>query len=297
MTLNSMTGFARSDGQYQTTTWHWECRSLNSRGLDLRIRLPQGFEFLEQGIRELCGKTLNRGNCNIHLNIKRHETGSHIRVNEEALNAALAAMADVQKTVETQLPSVEGILALKGVLEVYEPEDSDKERKALSTALMDDFAKVLSQLSQMRAEEGQRLRQVLEKHIAHIETLVTKADEAPGRTPEAIRLKLQEHIKRILEGDMSSALAEDKLHQEAVLLAAKADIEEEIERLRSHITAAKDLLDASKPVGRQLDFLTQEFNREANTLCSKANDNDISRIGLELKAVVDQMREQVQNIE
>lgn len=296
MTLKSMTGFARADGAAGQTRWHWEVRSVNGRGLDLRLKLAPGYEALEPRVREAAAKRLKRGNVAVTLSVKREEgAGAQIRLNSDLLQQVLAAAERVREAVGGQSVSVDSILAVKGVLELIEAPESEEEIEERTEAMMASLETALMGVEAARASEGARLREVLLNLLDEIERVVEAIAASPARTPEAIRAKLREQVARLL--DASPSFDEARLHQEAVLLATRADIEEELQRLRVHVAAARELLDANEPVGRRLDFLSQEFNREANTLCSKANDGDITRMGLQLKALIEQMREQVQNIE
>jgi uncharacterized protein (TIGR00255 family) len=295
MTLKSMTGFARRDGQHQAQRWHWEVRSVNGRGLDVRLRLPPGSEGLEPGLRAEIAKRFTRGNISITLTTQRDASTSSIRLNEAALATALAALERIRASGDFERPRPEGILALKGVLEPLEADADATEDEACQRRMLSDYAAALDALSDARATEGERLATLLRDQLAAIAAIVARIAAAPTRAPEAIRRRLADALARILEA--GPGLDPARLHQEAALLATKADVAEELDRLTAHIAAARDLLAAREPVGRKLDFLAQEFNREANTLCSKANDVEITRMGLELKAVIDQMREQVQNIE
>ncbi len=295
MTLKSMTGFGRADGAAGPMRWHWEVRSVNSRGLDIRLKLPAGFEALEPRVREAVARRLKRGNVAVALTVKREEAVSQIRLNHDLLQQVLTAAERVRVSVGGGHVSVDGVLGVKGVLEVVEASETDEEAEARALAMLASLEEALQGVEDARASEGARLREVLVDLTLSIERAVEEIAASPARTPEAIRQRLREQVERLLEA--SPAFDETRLHQEAVLLATKADIEEELQRLRAHVAAARELLDASEPVGRRLDFLSQEFNREANTLCSKANDGQITRLGLHLKALIEQMREQIQNIE
>jgi uncharacterized protein (TIGR00255 family) len=270
-------------------------RSVNGRGLDLRLRLPPGLESLEPRIREAVGKRISRGSVTVNLNVKRGDGATQIRLNEAALEQVLDALERLRRTTGAAPPQAEALLGIKGVLEVVEAEESEEQIQARAEAMLAGLGSALDGMVRARETEGRRLRAVILDQIAAIERLVQAADSAPGRAPEAMRRRLSEQLARLLESGAS--LDESRLYQEAALLATRADVEEELQRLRAHIAAARELLDASEPAGRRLDFLAQEFNREANTLCSKAIDPEMTRAGLELKAVIDQMREQVQNIE
>ncbi len=268
---------------------------MNGRGLDVRCRLPQGLEALEQQVRAEVSAKLTRGNCQISLTLVRDQDRRAIKINEDVLEALVAAANRLQGRVEAAPPTLDGLLAIKGVVEVAEPEETEAERDALNGALLDSLKGALDDLALARADEGAKLEDLLAGQVTQIEDLAAEARRSPARTPEAIKQRLEDQVARLLDG--SATLEADRLHQEAVLLSAKADIQEELDRLDAHVAAARDLLAGGGPHGRKLDFLTQEFNREANTLCSKANDTSVTSLGLEMKAVIDQMKEQVQNIE
>jgi uncharacterized protein (TIGR00255 family) len=295
MTIKSMTGFARTDGAAGTTSWHWEVRSVNGRGLDLRLRLPPGFEGLEPRIREMASKRLARGSLSINLNVRRSEGVSQIRLNEAALRQVLTALDKLQAMANVEVPRADGLLGIRGVLEFVEPEEGEAEMRARTDAMLASLEKALDGLVAARASEGGRLEEVIIEQLAAIEKLVQSVQRSPARNAEAIRQRIREQLARLLE--TGATLDETRLYQEAALLATRADVEEELKRLTAHIAGARELLASNEPAGRRLDFLAQEFNREANTLCSKASDAETTRAGLELKAVIDQMREQVQNIE
>jgi uncharacterized protein (TIGR00255 family) len=295
MTLKSMTGFARADGVHGDTSWHWEARSVNGRNLDLRLRLPSGFEALEIKTRALAQEKLARGNCTISLWVKREGGQLEIRLNEAALRQAQAVAERAQDMTGLKRARLDTLLGMRGVVEAVEGEESEEAQAALHHALLASLTAALDALVRARANEGERLQAVIEKQLAAIGILVERTAGAAARQPAAIAARLGEQIARLAEP--GSSLDPERLHQEALLLAAKADIQEELDRLRAHVAAAEELTCSNQPVGRKFEFLAQEFNREANTICSKAADIEISRTGLELKTVIDQLREQVQNIE
>lgn len=295
MALMSMTGFARADGAHAGYRWSWELRSVNGKGLDIRLRLPPGFDALEVAARERIGAVLSRGNLQIGLTIQKETPSATLRVNEPLLAELIALMRRVGDEIEAAPPSLDGLLGLRGVLETVETEDDAEVKAALQERLIADLDIALAALVAARQHEGDALATVLSGHLSEVETLTAAAEANPARAPEAIRRRLEEQVRALL--DASASFDADRLHQEAVLLATRADIREEIDRLKAHVAAARDLLAAGGPVGRRLDFLAQEFNREVNTLCSKANDRSLTAIGLDLKAVVDQFREQIQNLE
>jgi uncharacterized protein (TIGR00255 family) len=295
MTIKSMTGFARADGAVGPVSWHWELRSVNGRGLDIRLRVPPGFESLEPRIREAVGKRISRGSVTINLSVKRAHGQTEIRLNEIALRQVLAAAERLRTAAPVGPPSAEALLNVRGVLELVEPEESEAETAQRTEAMLASLDAALEGMVRARADEGGHLEDIVVRQIADIERLVASVERSPTRAAAAIRQRLREQVGKLLEAGVT--LDETRLYQEAALLAARSDVEEELKRLTAHVAAARGLLRSSEPAGRRLDFLAQEFNREANTLCSKASDSETTRAGLELKAVIDQMREQVQNIE
>ena len=295
MTLKSMTGFARADGVHGDTSWSWEARSVNGRGLELRLRLPSGFEALEIRVRGLAQEKLARGNCTLNLSVRREAGRTEIRLNEAVLAQARAVAERAQALTDLKTARLDTLLAMRGVVEAVEAEESEEAQAALYHALLAGLARVLDELVHARAAEGERLEAVISKQLATIAALVGRASDAAARQSEALGARLAEQVARLTKA--SAGLDPERLHQEALLLAAKADIQEELDRLRAHLAAANEHIESNQPVGRKFEFLAQELNREANTICSKASDIEISRTGIELKTVIDQLREQVQNIE
>jgi uncharacterized protein (TIGR00255 family) len=295
MALSSMTGFARGQGGAGSYAWAWELKSVNSKGLDLKLRLPPGWEAIEPGVRARASEVLSRGSVFANLTVSREGIAPVARINEPALNAVLAALKGLEGKVAGAPPSLDGILALKGVMEVSEAEESESERSAAEAAVVAGFGEALKGLAEMRRTEGQALGKILSARLSEIGALAARAEATPGRKPEAIKARLAEQVATLLEA--SQRFDADRLHQEAIMLATKIDIREELDRLAAHVAQAKKLIADGGPIGRKLDFLSQELNRESNTLCSKANDLELTNIGLELKAVVEQFREQVQNLE
>ena len=289
-----MTGFARLDGSHDRWRWAWEVKSVNARGLEMRFRLPPGVEALEPALRAAAKARLKRGAVSVSLTMRSESPEARYRINEQALADAVAMVARVAQTLECAPPRPEGILALRGVIEPADETEDDAAREALFAALNTGFADALDALADARRSEGEAMAKVLTAQIAEVESLAKAASALADATPEAIRKKIAAQLAELLAG---AAVPEDRLAQEAAVLALKADVREELDRLASHVAAGRALLQQAGPAGRQLDFLTQEFNREANTLCSKASDMELKRIGLDLKKVIDQMREQVQNIE
>jgi len=291
-----MTGFSRVEGTFGDLSWSWELRSVNGKNLDLRLRLPHGYEALDPALRGRARQKLSRGNVAATLTLQTSAPQTTVRLNEDVLEAVVAIARRLAKDLDTPAPSVDGLLALKGVLETTEREPGEEERETVGERLIDGFDVALDQLHAARLEEGAALAAVISGHIDEIERLAAAAKANPERTPEAIRARLRTQIETLLDVSGNS-LDDQRLHQEAALLATKADIQEELDRLTAHIAAARALLAEGAVVGRKFDFLAQEFNREVNTLCSKSNSVSLTAIGLELKAIVDQIREQVQNLE
>jgi uncharacterized protein (TIGR00255 family) len=290
-----MTGFARGHGVCGPYSWAWELKSINAKGLDFRLRLPVGWDAVEGPVRNSSAQVLTRGTVYGTLSVDRHGAAPIVRVNEAVLAAVLAALKNLSGQVDAVAPRLDGILSLKGVFDIIEPDESEQDRQAAEAAVIAGFETTLAELALMRRHEGESLRRVLSQRLEEIASLVARADAAPGRHPEAIKKRIAEQVAMLL--DSSNRLDPDRLHQEAILIASKADIREEIDRLASHVAQVERLMAAGGSIGRRLDFLAQELNREANTLCSKSNDVELTNIGLELKGVVEQFREQVQNLE
>jgi uncharacterized protein (TIGR00255 family) len=295
MPLSSMTGYARASSAHEGLHWQWEVRSVNGKGLDIRCRLPPGYESLEAPAREAVQRYLKRGNVQLALACDRAASDQLLSVNEGALEQVVALAGRLRERLGGEPPRAELLLGLRGVLDVVSREDDPDKLAARDKAMTASLAAALADLAAMRRREGEKLAQVIAGHVDRIEALTIAARDNPARLPEAIRKRLADQVARLLEAH--SSFDPDRLHQEAVLLATRADIAEEIDRLLAHVEAARRFLAAAEPVGRQLDFLAQEFNREANTLCSKSTDRGLTAIGLDLKTAIDQMREQVQNIE
>ncbi|WP_454629075.1 YicC/YloC family endoribonuclease [Bradyrhizobium cenepequi] len=295
MALSSMTGFARSHGASGPYTFEWELKSVNAKGFDLRLRLPPGWDELEAVVKKRAGEVLSRGTVYANLNIKRTNAVSAVRINEDVLDAIVKVAGTLAQKIDAVAPSIDGLLGIKGVIEVIEPESDEAEDKAAREAAAVAFEQALTHLVEMRRREGTALGQVLILRMDEIERLAKKAEAAPGRKPEAIRARLAEQVAALLE--TSDRFDADRLNQEAILIATKADIREELDRIASHIAQAREMIGKGGPIGRRLDFLAQEFNREVNTCCSKSNDIELTNTGLEMKNVVEQFREQVQNLE
>jgi uncharacterized protein (TIGR00255 family) len=294
MAIASMTGFAREAGVSGPSQWAWELKSVNGRGLDVRLRYPPGFDAVGEDARGQVQKAFTRGQCQLNLTITRGATPPRVRLNEEVLSALLDAVGRLKLPPGVEPASVDGLLAVRGVVEIEDEGDAAASTE-LADALKAGVARAVAALAEARLAEGRALSGILAGQLEAMEGLVAAIETAPTRRAEAVRAKLEAQIAALLGA--APALDPDRLHQEAVILATKADVREELDRLTAHIAAARALLRDGGAVGRRLDFLAQEMCRESNTLSAKANDVALSRIGLDLKAVVEQFREQVQNVE
>lgn len=290
--IASMTGFARSAGTTGAVQWLWEIRTVNGRGLDIRVRVPNGFDAAGEAARAALSKALARGQCQLNLTLTRPEAAARVRIDESLLASLAAAVARVPRPAGVGPATLDGLLSVRGVVETESEAGADPE--ALNRELAAGIDSLVVDLVTARRAEGARLHAILSEQIADIARLTQAAQDCPARRPEAVRARLAELVAALVG---AGGLDPDRLHQEAVLLAAKADVREELDRLRAHLDAVGELLIEGGAIGRRLDFLAQELGREANTLCAKAGDITLSRIGLDLKAVVEQFREQVQNVE
>ncbi|MEC9345468.1 MAG: YicC/YloC family endoribonuclease [Pseudomonadota bacterium] len=293
MSLVSMTGFARVDGHCGAWDWILEVRSVNGRGLDLRFRMPSGLDAVEQGARKLLQARLGRGNVSVSLNMQSTARGDSYRVNE----AWLAQLAEVARThAPDGRIDPASLLSVRGVVEAVDQDDAADDGVAeRDAAILESFRAAVEQIDRARREEGARLAAILSEVVDGIEALVNAAEATDAARPEARKARLQKALSELLE--QSPPVAEDRLAQELAIQFTRSDVREEIDRLRAHIGQARDLLVAPDPVGRRFDFLSQEFNREANTLCSKSGDVALTRVGMDLKVAIDRLREQVQNLE
>jgi uncharacterized protein (TIGR00255 family) len=296
MKLQSMTGFARATADHEGAAVAWEVKSVNGKGIEVRLRLPPGCERLEPSVRQAVQKRFSRGSFQATLTLSRGAGTQPPPVVNEAFLKDLAGLAQrLQQQFNTAPATADGLLALRGVLEIPDTAETEEVRAALDKTTEAAFEAALDGLEQARRSEGEALRSLLSGHLNAIEALTLRAEADPSREPAAIRERIAEQVRLLL--DAAPSLDEARLHQEAAFLATKADIREEIDRLKTHVASGRALLAAGGAIGRKLDFLAQEFNRESNTLCSKSNAAAVTAIGLELKAVVDQFREQVQNLE
>ncbi len=295
MAIASMTGFAREAGVTGPYQWAWEIKTVNGRGLEVRVRAPSGLDAVGEEARGQILKALTRGQGQLNLALGKTSSAPKLRVNQEVLQSLLSAIGSLTLPENVKPASLDGLLSVRGVVELDEEAGEPGQDEALDAALKAGIGRLIEALKAARLKEGQALAAVLGQQLDGIARLVDEAEASPSRRPEAIRARLEAQVAELLDG--RGGLDPARLHQEAVLIAARADIREELDRLRAHVDAARGLLQEGGSVGRRLDFLAQEFGREANTLCAKANDVALSRIGLELKAVIEQFREQVQNVE
>ena len=295
MAVMSMTGFARAAGSSGGWRWAFEIKSVNAKGLDLRLRMPPPLDRVEAEARARLAKALARGTCFATLTIQREGVASAARIDQAALASIAAAARAAAEAAKLAPPTMDGLLALRGVVEIAEAEDDEAAIAAACAGALQSLDQALAALSEARRAEGEALAALLRERLDAIDALTEAADANPARRPEAVRARLAESVAALM--DSSRRFDENRLHQEAILLAAKADIREELDRLKTHVAAARALLDEGGAIGRRLDFLAQEFGREANTLCAKANDVTLTAQGLELRAQIEQFREQAQNVE
>lgn len=294
LSLHSMTGFARTSGEAEGWSWVWELKSVNGRSLELRLRLPQGFEALEPGVRSLAQARLARGSVNAALTVTPAGGNGTLSLNRALLDQYAKAALELAETYGLPKPGPAELLSLKGVVE-GEPALGEEARTALHAAMLADLEQAVAGLKAHRAVEGEKIATLLTTLLDRIAILHGEADTVAREQPGMIRERLVAQIESLLGGD--KRVDPDRVAQEVALIAVKADVREELDRLKAHIEQARGLLKAGGPVGRKFDFLAQELNREATTLCNKSATVELNRVGLDLKATIDQLREQVQNIE
>jgi len=295
--VSSMTGFARAEGEADGISWVWELRSVNGRALELRLRLPPGFEPLEQQLRAALGQRCRRGNVSATLSVTRLVPPA-IRVNGPMLDQLVALVrhvsGDIAKDTDIAPPRLDGLLAVRGIIETVE-DDPEPVIEARRAAVLAGWSQALDRLAAARAEEGARLDSLLAGQRARLAALVDEAAASAAAQPAAIRTRLEALLAEL--SALAPPIREERVAQELAMLVTRADVREELDRLHAHIAQAGELLARGDAIGRELDFLCQELNREANTLCSKSADIELTRIGLSLKAAIEQFREQVQNLE
>jgi uncharacterized protein (TIGR00255 family) len=293
--VSSMTGFARTEGRIDGLAWTWELRSVNGKSLDLRFRLPAGYDSLEAVLKTRLGEALKRGSINATLSVAEDSKPTKLRVNETVLAQVIALMRGLEGQIDAAPPRLDGLLGIRGVIEYAEEAPDDERRAMIHAGLTVGFDAALAALRLSRSAEGERLERILTARLDEIAIYVAEAERSAAAQPDALRARFRTLIASLFES--LPPLPEERLAQELAVLIARADVREELDRLSAHIAAARDLLAEGSNIGRRLDFLCQEFNREANTLCSKSADLGLTRLGLALKAAVEQLREQVQNIE
>jgi uncharacterized protein (TIGR00255 family) len=294
--ISSMTGFARAAASDERFAWTWEARSVNGRSLDVRCRVPQGFDQLESAARAAAGKRFNRGNINLTLAVERKAGTTRVVVNREVLDQVLALVKDLEGRTNAAPARLDGLLAVRGVIDTVDEADEPEDvRAARDGAMLKTLDTALAQLQSVRETEGRALGAALTAHIDEIEDITRDAGRHAATQPAAMKARLEAQLAELLGSQ--PALPPERLAQEAALLATRGDVREELDRLAAHIAAARALLGDKGAIGRRLEFLSQEFNREANTLCSKSADIALTQSGLALKAAIDRLREQSANIE
>ncbi|MEX2642237.1 MAG: YicC/YloC family endoribonuclease [Acetobacterales bacterium] len=293
--IQSMTGFSRVDGHDDSVSWVWEVKSVNNRGLDIRCRIPQGYEAIEQPARESVGSRFRRGSIYVNLSVQHGDSTPRMRLNEDLLTQIPELLGTLRARVGGEPPRLDGLLSLRGLLEPEADEPTEEVLSSRRRAMLSDLDEALAALESARTAEGGRIEAALRDHLSMVAALASEARGLAATQPDALKKRLYDQVSALLAA--SAGFDENRLAQEAALLAARADIREELDRLDAHLQQARELLAEAQAIGRRLDFLCQEFNREANTLCSKSTDIALTRVGLALKAAVEQFREQVQNIE
>jgi uncharacterized protein (TIGR00255 family) len=293
MSISGMTGFGRSDGAAGGWSWAVEARSVNGRNLEVRFRGPPGFDSLERNARELAQARFQRGQLTVGVQARRAEGAGSVKLNLEQLERYLALGAPYLKSGQAAAPTLDGLLALKGVIETEDAVEDPDARAELEAAMAASIAAALDALQGARREEGRALEGVLAGFLHRIAELVGQAEAIAAEQPAAIKERFAKRMADLL----GEGADEARIVQEAAAMAVRADIREELDRLKGHVASARQLIAGDGAVGRRLDFLTQEFMREANTLCSKSASGGLTATGLDLKAVIDQFREQVQNVE
>ena len=293
VTVNSMTGFARIEGMKDDYRWVWEAKSVNSKGLDIRFRLPRGFDGVETVLRRTATKTISRGNLFVFLNLKKPQTEPILKINRHLLEQLILLAEEYGGSKATV--NVEQLLIKSGVVESAEDNEDQEIPDTYKRAILESYDDLMRGIASVRFQEGEELTKITIGHISEISSLTEEAAKISRNLTIQYADTLREQIKEVLYD--SDRVPEERLAQEIAFLAAKGDIREEIDRMLSHVTSANKLLACDGPIGRQLDFLCQEFNREANTICSKSNNIDLTNLGLSLKLTIERLREQTQNIE
>lgn len=295
MTLSSMTGFGRAQGQFENHNWVWEIRSVNGKGLDVRMRIPPGLDAFDQFVKATLKAELSRGNINVSLQLQKENKDAEVKINDQALDKLILTAKDAADKHNLPMPSIDSLLAIRDIVEITAMEEGEETLKALDEALKASFMEAVRAIKKSRADEGAATFEMLSDILNDVEQLLKEGEDIAAKQPDTLKQKFEEKVTALF--DNNQGVDEDRIAQEIVILATKADVKEETDRLHAHINSARKLMNESGPVGRKLDFLTQEFNRETNTLCSKSSDITLTNIGLSLKTAIDQFREQVQNVE
>lgn len=290
-----MTGFARTEGHTDGLGWVWELRSVNGKSFDLRLRLPPGWEVLESACKTAIADLLKRGSITGTLTVTEQARPPVLKLNEAVVAQLVTLIRSLEGVIDAAPPTVDGLLGIRGVIEVAEAEITEDQRAARQSEVQAGFAAALQALASSRRAEGDRTAAVLLARLDEIAGYVRDAETMAAAVPAQLRSRFQKQMTTLL--DAVPHLSEERLAQEVALLIARADVREELDRLEAHLQAARDLMAEGVNIGRRFDFLCQEFNREANTLCSKSADIGLTKIGIALKAAIEQLREQVQNIE
>ncbi len=296
MSLRSMTGFARVNAQAEGATWSWELKSVNAKGFDLRLRLPPGLDTTEVEARRMISTVIVRGTVQASLDLVRPDRPAAVRLNHAMIESLSRSLGAAAASAGLAPPSIDAILGIKGVVEIEEADADPDSATRLNEALLQSFEQAVLALCAARQEEGTAIEAILKDKLAAIGALTRTADALPSRGPEAVKARLRRQVEDLFEAS-AEQLDQQRLHHEAMLLVVKADIREELDRLKAHVAQAEELLARGGTIGRRLDFLAQELSREVNTLCAKSNDVALTAIGLDLKTLVEQFREQVQNVE
>lgn len=290
-----MTGYARVDGASDGIAWTWEAKSVNGRGLDVRCRLPPGMDSFEPSIRSALSDRMTRGSVSVSLAVSRPDGAVRPYVNREFLDSLLDMARSYAAGAGAPPPRLEALLSVRGVVEIAEREETEAERQERAGAILGSFDRVAEELVDARRREGEHLEAIVRERLAEIEALMSEAARLASLQPGKLRTRLAEQIREV--AGEASAVTDDRVAQEIALLLTKYDVREELDRIAAHVAQARALVEAGGAVGRRLDFLAQELNREANTVCAKAADSELSRVGLDLKTVIDRLREQAQNLE
>lgn len=295
MTLSSMTGFGRAEGHFGNYSWMWEIRSVNGKTLDIRVRIPPGLDAMDQYIKSTLKNHIARGNVNVSLQLQKESDDTMVQINEAALDKLVIVAKEASKKHDLPMPSIDRLLGIRDVVTVADLIEDDDEINARDDALKASFMDAVKSFKQDRDREGMATFDMLSNIIDEIETQLNKAEEIAATQPRELKKRFEEKVAQFI--DKNQGLEPERVTQELVILATKADVKEETDRLHAHIASARILLNEDGPVGRKMEFLSQEFNRETNTLCSKSSDITLTNIGLALKSSIDQFREQVLNVE